>query len=60
MCSKELRSGVKRNHIILIIINKLKVAEQLENGVLSFLPFRAMFCFAYLDYHLTQVTSCPS
>jgi hypothetical protein len=48
---KELKSGIKRKHITLTIINKLKVIEQLEKGVLSFLLFTAMFCFANLDYH---------
>jgi transposase len=33
MDSKELRSGIKRKHVTLTIINKLKVIEQLENGV---------------------------
>jgi Trp operon repressor len=33
MGSKELRSRIKRKHVTLTIINKLKVIEQLESGV---------------------------
>jgi hypothetical protein len=33
MGSKEWRSGIKRKHVTLTIIKKLKVIEQLENGV---------------------------
>jgi FixJ family two-component response regulator len=35
MGSKELRSGIKGRHVTLTTINKLKVIEQLVNGVLE-------------------------
>jgi hypothetical protein len=33
MDSEELKSGIKGKHVTLTINNKLKVIEQLENGV---------------------------
>jgi hypothetical protein len=33
MCSKELKSGIRRKHITLTIVNKLRVIEELESGV---------------------------
>jgi hypothetical protein len=33
MGSIEFKSGIKREHVTLTVINKLKVMEQLENGV---------------------------
>jgi YbbR domain-containing protein len=33
MGSKGLKSGIKRKHVTLTIINKLKVIEQLENDI---------------------------
>lgn len=59
MGSEELKSGVKRKHVTLTVTNKLKVIEELENGILSCLSFRAMFCCA-LDYCLIRMAFPPS
>jgi len=52
MGSKELKSGIKIKLVILTSINKLKMVEQLDSCVLSFLSFRTICCFLNLEYRL--------
>jgi hypothetical protein len=59
MSSEELKCGVKRKHVTLTLTNKLKVTEELENGVMSYLYFRAVFCSA-LDYCLIKWPFTPA